>query len=114
MDYKDRLCRSKLRSESPKSTLRRVARWFEPDDSAGEWFGGDGASLNSSAIYNLWREYKAGRMPGPGGWLDQRLDLLSLLEAIDYTAQVCRAVANGQLTKLSDEQLTFYRWLETD
>jgi hypothetical protein len=53
-------------------------------------------------------------MPGPGGWLDQRLDLLSLLEAIDYTAQVCRAVANGQLTKLSDEQLTFYRWLETD
>jgi len=74
-----------------KKLILDIAEWVESRgrnraDDPGNWrFDGDTVKTTpASAIIRIWEAYKkSGVLPEPGGWLDQPLDILVQIGAID-------------------------------
>ncbi len=103
----------------PKSTLRQIAAWFDGGNTGGDdaWrFVGDGIDLTNAPIYNLWQDWRRGHNPRPGGYLDQPLELLALMESIDLIAATITAknTKNFDWSKFSPLQMELIGWIENN
>jgi hypothetical protein len=90
------------------------------DESEGDhgWVLGDKAvtaALASTDFY-LWQDYRKGRLPSQGGWLDQQLDLMTRIQVMDLVFETKRAMlAEGfDWSKLTALQVDLMKWIEAE
>lgn len=65
-------------------------------------------------MIELWQAWKAGHYPQAGGWLDQPLELIAQIHAIDtvYNTYRFKTAKNADWTKMTKTQTEIIRWLD--
>ena len=103
---------------SPKSLLVPVWRWLDGDieEDRVSWDlqeGSDhGIATLTGAPFKAWSEWRRGLLPRDGGWQDQPLLLLILMEAIDLMVNTHRIMRseNADWKELSKTQRAIVSW----
>lgn len=105
----------------PKKILLAVAQWVEgeiEDSSRSAWIFEDEIvrlPIVGMAI-ELWQKYRRGILPRPGGWLDQPLRLISIIEALDlvFLTKQQQKAEDFDMRQLSATQRALLSWSEKE
>ena len=85
------------------------------DDESGWEFGAGRVETRMGAAFELWQAWKFhNALPQAGGWLDQPLDLLAQIGAVDlvYSTKVYLDTKGSDWSKLTATQRELIAWLK--
>lgn len=101
-----------------RGLLKAVWEWAGDtggDDESGWDFGADSVDTRMGAAFTMWSAWRYHNVyPQAGGWLDQPLDLLVMIEAVDlaFSTRSYLLQKGADFTKLSPTQRALNSWLE--